>query len=416
MTTQDLWEETYSAVTVNKVRSGLTMLGIVIGIASVIALTAVGAGAQSSISSSINSLGANLLIITPGASKTFGSTVSAGRGSAETLTPGDATAIASQVSNVEAVAQEVTANEQVVYEGNNTRTSILGTTPAYTQVRNVQVADGSFFTDEDVANGNRVAVIGPTVLQDLFGDPTSDATVTPDVAIGQTIRIDEQDFTVIGVTVSKGGSGFSNQDNMIFVPLTAAQHYFLGSTAYLTEVDVEAASQGAMTQVQNDITNLLLQKHNISDPTQADFSVLNQADIVSAASSVTGTFTTLLAAIAGISLLVGGIGIMNMMLTTVTERTREIGLRKAIGAKKRDITMQFLAESVTLTFTGGAIGIALGWTAAFIVSTFAGISTSVSISSVLLAFFVSAGIGIIFGYYPARRAAALSPIEALRYE
>jgi putative ABC transport system permease protein len=416
MTTQDLWEETYSAVTVNKVRSGLTMLGIVIGIASVIALTAVGAGAQASVSSSINSLGANLLIITPGAARTIGSTVSAGRGSAETLTPDDADAITSQVNNVEAVAQEVTASEQVVYEGANTRVSILGTTPEYTQVRDLEVADGSFFSDQDVTDGNRVAVIGPTVLQDLFADPNSDASATPEQAIGQTIRIDGQDFSVIGVTVAKGGSGFSNQDNMIFVPLTAAQHYFTGSTAYLTEVDVEAASQGAMTQVQTDITNLLLERHNISDPTQADFSVLNQADIVSAASSVTGTFTTLLAAIAGISLLVGGIGIMNMMLTTVTERTREIGLRKAIGAKKTDITMQFLAESVTLTFTGGVIGIALGWFAAFIVATFAGISTSVSLSSVLLAFFVSAGIGIIFGYYPARRAAALSPIEALRYE
>ncbi len=416
MTTQDLWEETYSAVTVNKVRSGLTMLGIVIGIASVIALTAVGAGAQSSIQSSINSLGANLLIITPGASRTFGSTVSAGRGSAQTLTPDDANAIAAQVNNVAAVAQEVTAREQVVYSGQNTNTSILGTTSAYPQVRNLQVANGVFITDQDVTEGNRIAIIGPTVLQDLFGDPTSNATVTPEVAMGQTIRISGQEFTIVGVTASKGGSGFSNQDNMIYVPLTAAQHYFLGSTSYLTEVDVEASSQSAMTQVQTDITNLLLERHNISDPTQADFSVLNQSDIVSAASSVTGTFTTLLAAIAGISLLVGGIGIMNMMLTTVTERTREIGLRKAIGAKKNDITMQFLAESVTLTFTGGAIGIALGWAAAFLVSSFAGVTTSVSLSSIILAFCVSAAIGISFGYYPARRAAGLSPIEALRYE
>ncbi len=220
----------------------------------------------------------------------------------------------------------------------------------------------------------------------------------------------------MGVTVAKGGSGFNNQDNMIYVPLTAAQHFLLGNSSYVTEIDVEAASQGVMIQVQNDVTGLLLQQHNISDPTQADFTVLNQSDIVSAASSVTGTFTTLLAAIAGISLLVGGIGIMNMMLTTVTERTREIGLRKAIGAKKKDITLQFLSESVLLTFTGGAIGIVLGWLAAFIVSYFTGIATNVSIGSIILAFCVSAGIGIIFGYYPARRAAGLSPIEALRYE
>ena len=236
------------------------------------------------------------------------------------------------------------------------------------------------------------------------------------MAIGQTIQIKGVEFTVVGVTVAKGGSGFSNQDDMIYVPLATAQHYLLGSSAYLTEIDVEAATRDSMTQVQNDITTLLLQRHNITNPTQADFTVLNQASIVSTASSVTGTFTTLLAAIAAISLLVGGIGIMNMMLTTVTERTREIGLRKAIGAKKTDITLQFLAESVMLTFTGGLIGIVLGWSAAVAISLFTGITTSVSIPYILLAFFVSAAIGIIFGYYPARRAAGLSPIEALRYE
>jgi ABC-type antimicrobial peptide transport system permease subunit len=236
------------------------------------------------------------------------------------------------------------------------------------------------------------------------------------MAIGQTIEIKGSEFTVIGVTVAKGGTGFSNQDDMIYVPLSAAQHYLLGSSAYLTEVDVEASTQSAMTQVQNDITTLLLARHDISDPTKADFTVLNQASIESTASSVAGTFTTLLAAIAAISLLVGGIGIMNMMLTTVTERTREIGLRKAIGAKKNDITLQFLAESVMLTFTGGFIGIVLGWLAAVIISLATGVATSVSIPYILLAFFVSAAIGIIFGYYLARRAAGLNPIEALRYE
>ena len=258
-------------------------------------------------------------------------------------------------------------------------------------------------------------MIGPTVLQDLFA-PSTDASATPDMAIGQTIKVKGVEFTVVGVTVAKGGSGFSNQDDMIYVPLSTAQHYLLGSASYVTEVDVEASTQDAMTQVQNDITTLLLQRHNISDATKADFSVLNQASIVSTASSVTGTFTTLLAAIAAISLVVGGIGIMNMMLTTVTERTREIGLRKAIGAKKRDITLQFLAESVMLTFGGGLVGIVLGWLAATIISIVTGVATSVSIPYILLAFFVSAAIGIIFGYYPARRAAGLNPIEALRYE
>ncbi len=415
MTTRDLLEETYSAVTVNKVRSGLTMLGIVIGIASVIALVAVGQGSQASIQANIDSLGANLVMVLPGAARGFGTTVRSAGGSSQTLTPDDAAAIASSVSNVAAVAPEVSGRYQVIYGANNTNTSVLGTTAAYEQVRNVSIDTGNFFSDTDNAVSNRVAVIGPTVLQTLFA-PSATASATPDMAIGKTIQIKGTEFTVIGVTVAKGGSGFSNQDDMIYVPLSTAQHYLLGSSAYLTEVDVEAATQDAMTQVQNDITALLLQRHNITDPTQADFNVLNQASIVSTASSVTGTFTTLLAAIAAISLLVGGIGIMNMMLTTVTERTREIGLRKAIGAKKQDITLQFLAESVMLTFTGGLIGIVLGWLAAAIISLVTGIATSVSIPYILLAFFVSAAIGIIFGYYPARRAAGLNPIEALRYE
>ncbi len=354
-----------------------------------------------------------MLIVTPGTKRSIGSTVSAGRGSAQTLTPDDATAIA-QLSSVAGTAPQVSGRYQVVVQGKNTNTSVLGTTPDYLTVRNVQVQEGTFFSATDASNGSRVAVIGPTVLQDLFG--SANATATPDMALGQSIRIKGTDFTVIGVTVSKGGSGFSNQDNIIFVPLLAAQHFLVGSVAYVTEIDVSAASQDVMAQTQTDVTNLLLARHNISDPTLADFSVLNQQDIVSAASSVTGTFTILLASIAGISLLVGGIGIMNMMLTTVTERTREIGLRKAIGAKKKDITTQFLAESVMLTFTGGVIGVALGWLAAFAISSLAGTATSVSLSSVLLAFGVSAGIGILFGYYPARRAAGLNPIEALRYE
>lgn len=413
MKISDLFEETYSSLTVNKARSGLTILGIVIGVASVIALVAVGQGSQNSIQSSIQSIGSNLIIVTPGASRSFGSTVNTGRGSAQTLTPDDVIAI-SQLDNIAAVSPAVSGRYQVVAPGTNTNTSIWGVTSVYPQVRNLQVDQGSFITDTDVSSLNRVAVIGPTVLQDLFG--SSNVTAIPDQAIGQTIRIKGQDFKIVGVTKSKGGSGFNNQDDIIYVPLTSAQRFLVGSQAYVTEVDIQAADQQSMTDVQTNITNLLLTRHNISDPTKADFNVLNQADIVAAASSVTGTFTILLGAIAGISLLVGGIGIMNMMLTTVTERTREIGLRKAIGAKKKDINLQFLSESVALTFSGGVIGAIFGWFGALAITQFSGITTQVSLSSVLLAFGVSAAIGIVFGYYPARRAASLNPIEALRYE
>jgi putative ABC transport system permease protein len=410
----DLIEEVYNAITVNKVRSGLTMLGIVIGIASVIAMVAIGQGTQATVQSNIQSLGANLLMVTPGAAKSIGTSVNAGFGSAETLTPDDATALAA-LPNVAAVAPEISGRYQVVYGGQNTNTTVLGTTPAYLQVRNVQVAQGSFFTNTDITDSNRVAVIGPNVLTDLFATPTN-ASPTPDMAIGQNILIKGNIFTVIGVTVAKGGSGFASQDNNIYVPLSASQHYLLGNMTYLTEIDMEVADQQSMSSVQTAATNLLLARHNISDPTQADFTILNQANIVSAVSATTGTFTTLLASIAAISLLVGGIGIMNMMLTTVTERTREIGLRKAIGAKERDITLQFLGESLALTFGGGVIGVFLGWGIAAGMTYFMATATQVSLSSVFLAFGVSALIGIAFGYYPARRAAKLNPIEALRYE
>jgi putative ABC transport system permease protein len=407
MTIKDILHETYSALSANKVRTGLTMLGIVIGISSVIAMVAIGNGAQDSIQSSIQSIGSNLIVVTPGAERTFGGGPQQARGSAETLTVADGNAIASQVSNVAATAFDVTAREQVVATGTNANISIIGTTPSYTTVRNVTVNDGAFFTDDDVTASNKVAVIGPTVVTDLFSDGTE--------PVGQQIRINGSIYTVIGVTVSKGGSGVTNTDEQIYIPYTTAQHYLSGNQ-YLSEIDVSASSASTTTQVQNDITTLLLSRHNITDPTKADFSTLNQSDIIATASSVTGTFTVLLAAVAGISLLVGGIGIMNMMLTTVTERTREIGLRKAIGAKKSDINTQFLIESVMLTFTGGVIGVVLGWSISFIVTKLGIIASSVSLSSVLLAFGVSAFIGIVFGYYPARRASNLNPIEALRFE
>ncbi len=408
MKLKDLIQETYAALSGNKVRSGLTVLGIVIGISSVIAMVSIGAGASNSIASSIQSLGSNLIMVTPGAQRTPGFQVSAGRGNAKTLTQADADAIAASVQNVQAVDSEVSGRYQITAKGTNTNTSVTGVTSAYPQVRNVQIDEGSFITDTDNASAAKVAVIGPTTRDDLFG-------VGATGVVGQTIRIKGLEFKVVGVTVAKGGSGFSNQDDVIYIPVKSAERYFSGDQ-YLSTIAVQASSPDAMAQVQTDITNLLLTRHHLSDITTADFSVLNQNDILSTASSVTNTLTYLLAAVAGISLVVGGIGIMNMMLTTVTERTREIGLRKAIGATKRDIERQFLAEAVALTLIGGTIGISLGWLIAAIVNWTGIIQTSVSPFSVLLAFGVSALIGIVFGYYPARRAASLNPIEALRYE
>ncbi len=407
MAIEELFREAFSAVTVNKIRSGLTILGIVIGIGSVIALISIGQGAQGSIASSIQSIGSNLIVVSPSFQRTPGSVVSVGRGSAQTLTQADADAITQHVSLVKAVAPQINGRFQISAAGTNTNTQVIGTVSSYPEVRNVQMDLGAFISDQNVADLSKVAVLGPTTRDDLFGagaDPT-----------GETVRINNINFKIIGVAQAKGGNGFLNQDDIVYVPLSSAQRFLEGAT-YVSTISIEAQDPQSMSMVQQDVTNILLSRHHIADPTQADFNVQNQQDIVSAASSVTGVFTILLASIAGISLIVGGIGIMNMMLTTVTERTREIGLRKAIGAKKRDISIQFLLESVMLTFLGGVIGVILGWIICFIVTAFAGIATSISWWSIFLAFGVSAAIGIIFGYYPARRAAALNPIEALRYE
>jgi putative ABC transport system permease protein len=408
MTITDLFEETRLALLANKIRSTLTTLGIVIGIGSVIAMIAIGQGSQSMIQANIESLGSNLLMVQSGMQRGVGMQVSQGRGTAQTLTNADVSALTQELKDQAVMVPELSGRYQITAKGTNTNTSVDGTTVNYASVKNVEIADGSFISEQNISGLAKVAVLGPTVRDDLFG-------VDYEGAVGQTIRIKNINFKVIGITKSKGGSGFNNQDDMIFVPITTAQQFLAGSDKVST-ISVQAPDQNSMVDLQAQITAILLAKHNISDATLADFSVLNQADIVSAASSVTDTFTILLGSVAAISLLVGGIGIMNMMLTTVTERTKEIGLRKALGAKRLDISQQFLAEAITLTFIGGVIGVIFGWLIAFGVYKFAGITTQVSFTSVALAFGVSAGIGIVFGYYPAAKAAKLNPIEALRYE
>lgn len=402
----DLLEEIYTSLTSNKSRSGLTILGIVIGIASVITMISIGQGSTAAIQSNIESLGSNLLVISPGSQKSFGSMVRSSS-SSTTLTMDDAEAIASSIKNINHVASVISAREQIVYKGNNTNVSVYGINSEYQSVKSLEVATGSFFTDTQVEDSAKVAVLGPTTSETLFGedvDPT-----------GMKIKINGIQFTVIGVTESKGGSGMSNADDIIYIPITVAEHYLTGSSS-LSSINVEVSDSKYMDQVEEDIQTLLLSRHGIKDVDSADFSIMNQADLMDTMSSISGTLTLLLGAIAGISLLVGGIGIMNMMLTTVTERTREIGLRKSLGARSRDINIQFLLESISLTFIGGIVGIILGLIASYLVSKFGGTTTVVTVSSVLLSFFVSAGIGIVFGYYPAQRASKLNPIEALRYE
>ncbi|HOF42681.1 MAG TPA: ABC transporter permease [Candidatus Moranbacteria bacterium] len=401
----DLLRETIWSLSTNKVRSGLTVLGIIIGVGSVIAMVAIGQGSQASISEQIQSIGSNLIMIQPGAQRSGG--VRSVAGSAKTITWEDVEAIKSEVQNIEAVAPSDNGQYQITAKGTNTRTQTIGTVPEYVSVRNIEIDSGNFITEYHSKVLAKVAVLGPDTRDDLFGEG-----VDP---VGQSIKINGINFEVIGVTEAKGGSGFNNFDDTVYIPIMTSQRYLTGND-HISSVSITASDQSLMESVQEQITSLLLERHGIKNEDEADFRLMNQADIIETASNITGTLTLLLASIAGISLLVGGIGIMNMMLTTVTERTREIGLRKAVGIKKIYINLQFLAESVVLTFFGGLIGVGFGWVASFFVSHFSTLETKISISSILLAFGISAAVGIIFGFYPARKAAAMSPIDALKYE
>ncbi len=406
----DVIEEALIAVSANKIRTALTVLGIVIGIASVVALTAIGQGSQATITASIEAAGSNLVTVVPGAARNAG-IVRGAFGGARTLKVTDAEAIA-QLPLAEAVAPQVTGRYQVVAASGNANVQVIATTASYQQVRNVDIASGTFFSDQQGEDASRVAVLGSQVALDLFGDPAEGGTDP----VGQTIRIKSSKFTVIGVAASKGGMGADTADNSIYVPLKTGQKLLAGQTTYLSQVSVQAVDADSMSDLQADITALLLDRHNISDPDSADFRVINQADLASTMTSTSRTLTLLLAAIAGISLVVGGIGIMNMMLTTVTERTREIGLRKAVGARRRDVSIQFLVEAMLLTFAGGIIGVVFGWLVSLGIERWAGLDSVITVQWVVIAFGLSALVGIVFGFYPARRAASLSPIEALRYE
>jgi len=413
----DITELLYSAIealSVNKMRTLLATLGIVIGIGAVIALISLGQSSQKSVQNQIQSLGSNLLTVMPGAQRS--NNVRSASGSNTTLTYEDATAIlaSNQITTVKNVSPELQRRAQAVAGRNNTNTQVLGVTPAYAEVRKLGLSTGVFISSTDVNSAAKVAVLGPQVVSDLFGE-----TRLPDGQgsnlIGQSVRINKQSFRIVGITASKGGSGFMNQDDIIFIPLTTAQKIVFGVN-YISSISLEAKSEGVMTQAQDEVGYFLLARHRISDPTQADFSIMSQADILNTASSVTGTFTALLSGIAAISLIVGGIGIMNIMLVTVTERTREIGLRKALGAKKKIITSQFLLESIILTGMGGVLGMVIGILGSLLISHLINLPFTVSPNAIMLAIGVSGVIGIIFGWYPATRAANLQPIEALRYE
>lgn len=404
---REIISEAIGTLTVNKLRTGLATLGIVIGIGSVIALISLGQATQQSVQARIQSLGSNLLTVQPGGQNQGAVRGAAGEGTSLTLEDAEAIGNSPQITTIKTVSPEYSARSQITTGRTNTNTRILGVTPVYAEVRKVTMASGNFINEAQVNSMSKVAVLGPTVVANLFGEGAN--------PIGQTIRISGQTFTIIGITTAKGGTGFQNQDDIVWVPITTAQKQLFGASN-VTSIALEAKSADVMVAAQNEVGYFLLTRHKINDPAGADFSIFNQQDLLNTMNQTTGTFTSLLSGIAAISLLVGGIGIMNIMLVTVTERTREIGLRKALGAKKKLITAQFLIESVILTFTGGIIGMILGIIASYIISSITQSPFVISPSAILLAVGVSAGIGILFGYYPARRAANLQPIEALRYE
>lgn len=396
------------AIRVNKMRSALTMLGIIIGVGAVIAMLAVGTGASERISQQIASIGSNLIIILPGSTTSGGMRM--GMGSQPTLTRDDAEAILRECSAVKNVAPVLNGAAQVVFGNQNWSTAVYGTTPSMLAIRDWPLASGRSFTEQDVRSATKVCLLGQTVVQNLFGnmDP-----------VGQVIRIKNVPFTVVGILDAKGQSPQGqDQDDTIYIPVTTAQKKIFGTPfpGMVRTIMVQGRSTEDLDAAEKQITELLKQRHRIGPKKDNDFTVRNLTQIMQAAEQSTKVMTLLLGAIASVSLLVGGIGIMNIMLVSVTERTREIGIRMAVGAKTWDIRLQFIIEALTLSLIGGIIGIISGISGSEIISAVAGWSTIVSLPSIFLAFGFSGLVGIFFGFYPAYKASLLNPIDALRYE
>jgi putative ABC transport system permease protein len=396
------------ALRTNKMRSFLTMLGIIIGIAAVIAMMAVGTGASYVISQQIASIGSNIILVIPGSTTSGG--LRTGSGGAQTLTSDDVKAIMNECPSVSTASGTVRSSGQIVYGNMNWSSVIMGGTPELFEIREWPVTSGRSITQQDVDSAGKVCLLGQTVADNLFGsaDP-----------IGNIVRIKKIPFTVIGILESKGQSPQgTDQDDTVFVPLRTAQRNLVRSqrTDSVGAIIVKAKSKEVIDKAESEIQSLLNQRHRITNGKESDFSTRNLSEILAVAEKSSKAMSLLLGAVASISLIVGGIGIMNIMLVSVTERTREIGIRMAIGAKKNDILLQFMTEAVLLTMLGGLIGIALGAGGATVVSRLLGWPTMISVQSVTIAFFFSAAVGIFFGFYPARKAAGLNPIDALRYE
>jgi putative ABC transport system permease protein len=389
----------------NKMRSMLTALGIIIGVASVVAMVAVGNGAQARITSQVSALGQNLLMVFAGSKKSGG--VNSGLGSASAITLEDASAIQREVRDVAAVSPEVSVTAQAIANGRNWSTTVVGESQDYLRIRDWKLAAGSMFNESDIRSAAKIAVIGSKTANELFG---------PLNPVGQSVRIKNIPFTIVGLLESKGaGMGGANQDDRLLIPYTTAMKRITGDR-YLRSVNVEIRSADRMDIAQQQITSLLRQRHRLTSEQNDDFNIFNQKEIADTVNSISKIITLLLGSIAGISLVVGGIGIMNIMLVSVTERTREIGIRIAVGAQPGDIRLQFLIEAVTLSLLGGLIGVLCGVGVSHLVGMFADFKAVVSSGSIILAFGVSSVIGIFFGFYPAHKAAALDPIVALRYE